>query len=281
MNPTFVFVHGSNGNSFYWAPLQRELALAGHRSLAVDLPGHGYAATFPAGYQSPQDPAALATTPSAMAGITLAETTEHLAGVVRRAGEHGPVIVVAHSRGGFPLTSLGNNYPELIARMVYISAWCPVDVAGAEYNDAPENAESLLPEAFGVVVADPSSLGAIRMNWRTADPALLATLKRTMLEDGTDEEFHAVLNLLEPDEMFDVGTETDRARADTWGRVPRTYIRLTEDRSVPVALQDRFIKEADALTPGNPFDVRSLTSSHMRFVVHPAEAAAMLCELAG
>ncbi|SEB61223.1 Alpha/beta hydrolase family protein, partial [Streptomyces sp. 2131.1] len=49
---TFVFVHGAFANSFSFAPLQAELALLGHRSLAVDLPGHGFEATFPAAYQS-------------------------------------------------------------------------------------------------------------------------------------------------------------------------------------------------------------------------------------
>jgi pimeloyl-ACP methyl ester carboxylesterase len=44
MAPTFVFVHGSNSNSFSWAPLMAELALLGHRTLAVDLPGHGFPA---------------------------------------------------------------------------------------------------------------------------------------------------------------------------------------------------------------------------------------------
>ncbi|NED79175.1 alpha/beta hydrolase, partial [Streptomyces sp. SID11233] len=39
--PTFVLVHGAFANSFSFAPLQRELALRGQRSLAVDLPGHG------------------------------------------------------------------------------------------------------------------------------------------------------------------------------------------------------------------------------------------------
>ncbi|WP_435233931.1 alpha/beta fold hydrolase, partial [Micromonospora aurantiaca (nom. illeg.)] len=58
--PTFVFVHGAGSNSFTWAPMQRELALRGHRSLAVDLPGHGFGATFPVAYQAPQDLAALA-----------------------------------------------------------------------------------------------------------------------------------------------------------------------------------------------------------------------------
>lgn len=50
-SPTFVLIPGSNSNSFGWAPLQRELALLGHRSLAVDLPGHGFDAALPAAYQ--------------------------------------------------------------------------------------------------------------------------------------------------------------------------------------------------------------------------------------
>jgi pimeloyl-ACP methyl ester carboxylesterase len=40
-SPTFVLVHGSGSSSFIWASVQRELALLGHRSYAVDLPGHG------------------------------------------------------------------------------------------------------------------------------------------------------------------------------------------------------------------------------------------------
>ena len=58
--PTFVLVHGAFANSFSFAPLQAELALRGFRSLAVDLPGHGFEATFPAAYQAPQDLAELA-----------------------------------------------------------------------------------------------------------------------------------------------------------------------------------------------------------------------------
>ena len=68
--------------------------------------------------------------------------------------------------------------------------------------------------------------------------------------------------------------------AATWGRVPHTYVRLTEDRAMPLALQDRFIAEADTLTPENPFDVRSVASSHLRFQIHPAEMVGVLDGLA-
>jgi len=279
VTPTYVMLHGSNSASFTWGPLQRELALLGHRTLAVDLPGHGFAAGFHAAYQAPQDLQALATAPSNQAGATLAEAVEQVVDVVRKVAEHGPVILVGHSRGGLALTGVANAVPELIDRIVYISAWCCVDATVGEYMQGPEYASSALNDVGGVVVANPAELGALRMNWRTADPALLAALKTAMIEDGTDQEFFAYLNTLEPDESLDAGTEL--ADAATWGRIPRTYIRLTEDRSMPLALQDRFIKEADALTPGNPTDVRSLTSSHVRFLVHPQEAAAILAGLAG
>lgn len=281
MTPTFVLVHGSNGNSFSWAPLQRELALLGHRSLAVDLPGHGFAATFPAAYQAPQDAAGLAAAPSVLAKVTLDDYVGHVTDVVRRVRAHGPVVVVGHSLGGMTLTGLGNTVPELVDRLVYISAWCCVAATAAEYVQSPEFADSLVLAAGGAVaVASPAELGAIRLNWRTADPEALALVKAATMADGTDSECLAFLNTLEPDESFRVSSADVRAEAATWGRIPRTYVRLAEDRSIPVALQDRFIAEADALTPDNPFDVRTIVGSHAKFLVQPSEAAGILAGLA-
>ncbi len=280
MTPTFALIHGANGNSFTFAPLQRELALLGYRSLAVDLPGHGFEATFPAAYQAPQDAAAFAAAPAGIAATTLADCVEHVAGVLRRAKEHGPVVALAHSRGGLTLTALANAHPELVDRMVYMSAWCCVERTIGEYMERPEYASSALGETGGVLAANPLELGAIRMNWRTADPALLAALKRSMLEEGTDDEVLAFLSTLQPDDSLDAGGPEDVAQAGTWGRVPRTYIRLTRDLSMPLALQDLFIAEADALTPDNRFDVRSLDAAHVEPLIRPEGLAAVLASLA-
>ena len=272
MTATFVFIHGSYANSFAWGPLLRELTLHGHRALAVDLPGHGFGATR----TTPLDPAA----PSSMAGVSLAESAEHVAGVVRRAAAHGPVVAVGHSRGGTTLTALGNAIPGLLHRIVYISAWCCVESSPADYMQGPEYATSALNDVPPhVVIGDPASLGAIRMNWQTTDPETLAALKSSMMADCTDAEFHTFLATLDSDETLDVGTPADRAQAGTWGRIPRTYVRLTADTSIPLALQDRFIEEADVLTPANPFDVRTLDTSHVGFQIHPERAAALLAEL--
>jgi hypothetical protein len=129
-------------------------------------------------------------------------------------------------------------------------------------------------------VADPAQVGAIRLDWRTGDPAVLDRLQAALLADGTRAELLAYLHHLEPDEAVAVDGTATRGQAATWGRIPRTYVRLTADRAVPLALQDRFIAEADALTADNPFDVRSLDSSHVRFQIHPDELVGILDDTA-
>lgn len=279
-SPTFVFVPGSNSNSFSYGPLHRELALRGIRSLAVDLPGHGFEGTWPRAQQAPQDLDRLARVRSSAAGVTVRDAVDRLIEVLTRAREHGPVVVAAHSRGGLPLTALLSTRPDLVDRAVYVSAWCPVAATVAEYMAGPEYAESTLTTLGDILLADPAELGALRMNWRTSDPETLRRLQDSMLADGTENEFLAYLALLDVDEILDAG---QRADVERWGSVPRSYVRLAQDASLPPALQDRMIAAADALTPARPFDVHTLPSSHVGFLVRAeviAQAADVFADLA-
>ncbi|MFG2538780.1 alpha/beta fold hydrolase [Streptomyces sp. NPDC048511] len=279
--PTFVLVHGAFANSFSFAPLQAELALLGHRSVALDLPGHGFEATFPAAYQAPQDLDALAAAPGSIKSVMLADNVARVTEVLERAKRNGPTVLVAHSRGGCTATAVANARPELIDRIVYVSAWCPVDLDVAGYYAEPEMAD-VDPGGFAAaLVGNPAELGLLRTNFRTADPATLDAFKQAFAADLTDDEFRTFLNTFQPDENLDAGTPDDRAQAATWGRIPRTYVRLAADASLPPAVQDRMIREADALTPDNPFDVRTLEGSHLRWLVHPGAAAEVLAGLAG
>lgn len=97
--PTFVLVASAGATSFAWTPLVRELALRGHRALPIELPGHGFDAIFPAGYQCPQDSEMLATAPSPVADLTLDDYVAHTLQIVRRVADHGPVALVGqHGR---------------------------------------------------------------------------------------------------------------------------------------------------------------------------------------
>ncbi|MFJ9414524.1 alpha/beta fold hydrolase [Streptomyces sp. NPDC101227] len=279
-SPTFVLVHGSCSSSWMWAPVQRELALLGHRSFAVDLPGHGFDAQYPAAYQAPQDLDAWAAEPSKLAGVTLQDNVDTVVDVVRRVAGHGPVVLVGASLGGTTITGVGNTVPGLVSRLVYVSAWSCVERANPiAYMQEPEFGDNLLGPLAALNVGDPAELGVGRANYRTADPVMLAALKEAMMADASDEQFRAFLNILQPDESLAVMMSDARGHADTWGTIARTYIRLSEDRTLPVAMQDRLIAECDALTPGNPYDVHTLDTSHVGFLLRPAEVAGILDRL--
>ncbi|GAA4920015.1 alpha/beta hydrolase family protein [Stackebrandtia albiflava] len=274
---TFVLVHGSGSNSFMWAPIQRELALRGHRTFAVDLPGHGFDAQYPTAYQAPQDLDTWATEPSTLAGVTLQDNVDMVTDVVRRVAAHGPVVLVGASLGGTTITGVGNAVPELVDRMVYVSAWsCVERKSPIEYMAEPEFEANLLAPLATLNVGDPGVLGVGRANYRTSDPGLISALKAAIMADGTDAQFLAFLNILQPDESLAVMTADASVDAETWGTVPRSYVRLTEDRSLPIAMQDRLIAEADALTPGNRYDVHTLHTSHTGFLLRPEELADIL-----
>lgn len=279
--PTLVFVHGTNSSSYFCSGLVTELTLRGHRCVAVDLPGHGTEGFFPRSYQAPQDLEGLATKPSPLAKITIDDYVERVVDVVRRARRHGPVILAGASQGGVTVSRVGNAIPELLDRVVYMSAYCCVDLPNmAAYLATPENSDSLLPMVTQAVVADPAILGVTRVNWRSADPAVFDGIKQCLAGDFTDEAVSRLLNMLEPDEPVGIPLADARGEAHTWGRIPRTYVRFTRDRLIPPALQDRFITEADRLTPDNPTDVRSVEAPHVGPFDRP-ELVKIFAELAG
>ncbi len=170
--------------------------------------------------------------------------------------------------------------PELIDRIVHVSAWCPVDLDVSGYYAQPEMADVDAGAFAATLVGNPAELGLLRTSFRTAEPAALAAFKRAFAADPTDDAFRTFLNTFQSDENLDAGTSADRAQATTWGRIPKTYVHLAADAGLPLAVQDRMIREADALTPDNSFDVRTLEGSHLRRLVHPKPAAQLLATLA-
>jgi pimeloyl-ACP methyl ester carboxylesterase len=277
--PTFVLVPGSGATSFMWAPLVRELALRGHRALPVELPGHGFDAVFPAGFHCPQDLDVLASARSPLAELTLADYVAHTLEMVRAVAVHGPVVLVGTSMGGSVVTGVANTAPELLARIVYIAAYCCVELPSLlAYSQTPEHTESLIPTApqFG----DPASTGAGRTNPRTGDMHELAALHTLLMADLDPARVPAVLNYAtQPDESVQAVYADARVEPATWGRVPRTYLRTACDRALPPALQDRMITEADTLTPANPFDVHTLNASHLAPITRAGDIADILTGL--
>lgn len=117
---TFVLVPGAWHGGWVWHPVARRLRAAGHRAVALTLPG----------LADGDDPR----------GLRLRDAVAHVVGEVERR-DLTDVVLVAHSWGGFPATGAAHRLGGRVTALVHVGA--PVPVAGESQNDLvdPENRE--------------------------------------------------------------------------------------------------------------------------------------------
>lgn len=276
---TYVLVHGTHSSGFHLAGIARELQRRGHRAVAVDQPLHGTEAFVPVAYRT-QDLGALATEPSPLAELTLDDYARRVEGHVRTAARYGPVVLVGHSMGGASVSRVADAVPELLDHICYFAAFCPSRTMPSldACSSAPENAGSVSPQEQ--MMGDIETLGVARLNWRTGSAKDLAVFKEMICADWSEEAFRRVLDVMQTDESAAAYAGRAVGRAGSWGRVPRTYLRMGRDRLVTPPLQDRMIAEADQSTPGNPFHVRNFPDAPHMGPQDPRELADALHALA-
>ncbi len=187
------------------------------------------------------------------------------------------VVLVAHSAGGGPATAAAEQAPELVDRVVYLSAFVP---AGRprfqDYIEAPENSSAAKLPMLG----DPAALGAFRINPLSPDETEVDLIRQAFLNDLPATASDSWRQFLTPDHPFASFTTPVPVTPDNWRRVARTFVRLTEDRALPIAVQDLMVAEADRFAPDTPVQVRSLPGGHSPFATRPAELATLLATTA-
>ena len=279
---TFVLQHGSWNSSGVWERVAHLLVGAGHAVVARDLPGCGLNALFPQSYSSrPLNVAAFSAEPSPLAGLKLDDYANSVIGAVRdgvaSAGE--PVILVGHSTGGIAVTAAAERHPELISDLVYVAGMMNdvgvmplADITSADNG----NAETILSLSYG----DSTVTGVLRLDFNSSDATYFAGLQDFFANDTDRAGFRATANLFTPDDAVAPYLLPTAKTAQRWGSVRRSYIRTSLDHALQPALQDRWIAEANALTPGSPTTVYPLATSHSPFISRPDELAAILLDVA-
>jgi pimeloyl-ACP methyl ester carboxylesterase len=276
---TFVLVHGAWHGATAWRPVALALRDAGHTVIAHDLPGCGGDARYPASYFE-QDWAAFETERSPLADIALQDWAAAVEGWVKeaRSANGGPVVLVAHSLGGLAVTLAANRVFDQLAHIVYLTAYCVTARPNAiAYFQLPENREGLTGK---LGVSNPAVTGAARINPHHPDAGYQRLMREAFYGDILDEAAAELIQSLSTDTSARVLFDDARGLADRWGRVPRTFIRCTQDRTCPIDLQDVFIAEADARTPDNRFRVETLESSHSPYASQPDKVAGLLLAVA-
>ncbi|MBR8640515.1 alpha/beta fold hydrolase [Streptomyces tuirus] len=192
-----LLLHGLWHGSWCWSEVTAGLAAAGRAVQAVDMAGHGLRAPRPACLsRRPFDPADIATEPSPVRDVDLEQAGDLLVSQMAALGGGAPVTVVAHSMGGAVLTRAAQLAPELVAHAVYLTAYMPAsEVPALAYVQMPENEGELMGS---MLRADPATVGALRLDLASADPAYRERLREALYGDVDPAVAEAAMGLISP-----------------------------------------------------------------------------------
>jgi len=162
--------------------------------------------------------------------------------------------------------------------LVYLAAFVPVRLPSpAAYADLPE---SRTEHGQNLLIGDPPAIGAARIDPRSQDEAYFVSMHAGYYGDVDWTTFRAYAYTLTPDLPLDFYAGKPGVTRERWGSIPRTYLRTALDGAIPPPLQDLFIREADAFTPWNRFQVATLQTSHSPFASQPTALAEVLARQA-
>lgn len=233
----FLFLHGSWHGAWCWHKVLPRMEAAGHEAIAIDLPGRGRAPALPAAVSLDRM-------------VCAAEAA--LAPDVK-------TTLVVHSRNGIVASSLAERAPEKIARTIYLASF--MLPSGKRVLDYVPDKQSLLIDKVEV-----NRLGL----WDWLKPE---AYRSALYADCSDDDIALARALLTREPVRPALTRLKLSEA-RYGRVPRAYIRLTQDFAVSLALQDRLLKET-------PVDrVESIEASHSAYFSQPDLLAAAILKLA-
>ncbi len=137
-NPTIFLIPGHWLGAWAWDDVADHLREAGHRAVAMTLPG-----------LDPQDPH--------RASRTLDEQADAISHALAEsaASGHGPAVIVAHSGANAPVSMVLDRHPDLVGRVVWIDSG-PLAPGSVFAPDAPDELDELPLPPFEQIAAQAS-----------------------------------------------------------------------------------------------------------------------------
>lgn len=196
----FVLVHGAWHGSWCWEKVVPLLESAGHKVIAEDLPGHGNDKT-------------------PLKGTSLKLYTQSVVSLINQQQE--PVILVGHSLGGMIITSVAEQIPDKISKLVYLTAYVPLNISLIRL--AARDRDSQIRSAVQLK-------GWTVMIKRDAARALF-------YHDCPDEDVQRAKERLGPEPIPPVFRKI-QVSDDRFGSVVKIYIKATEDQAISLQMQE-------------------------------------------
>ena len=250
-----VLVHGGSHGAWCWDPM---LPFLDGPVLAVDLPPKA----LRRGGMDAADPASVAQ----LAALKIADLAESIIADVDAAG-FARFVLVGHSMAGLSLPEVARRIPDRVAHLLFVSASIPPD-GGCVIGTLPEEVREFTREA--VARAEEGALGS-------AGVLDDETARFMFCNDMDEEQTRFVLDRLGPESVSLISEPVSRAGVPP--ELPKTYVRLSRDQSLPPDTQSAMIANLEA-SPGGAVEVLELDSGHNVMVSHPAELAAVVARIA-
>lgn len=280
--PAFVLVHGAWHGSWTWDDVVPLLLAEGYPVHAIELPGAGTKALYPAAYLAdPSDAAGMATQPSGTEAVTQAARTEYTIEAVKAAAAtapNGKVVLVGHSLGGLTITPVTEAASDMVQDVVYLTAF--LATFGLPGGAILENESFAATQINSLFVANPADTGTLRLNPRSADEAYFAQARETFYGDISEERVKSIVAMLHTDEPASVMGTVSEVTAENFGSVDRHYIVMEDDNTIPVAAQDFMIEQTDASGELGKTTVHRMEGSHSPFFAQPQALADVLVKIA-
>jgi pimeloyl-ACP methyl ester carboxylesterase len=205
---TFILVHGSWHNAWNWHRVVPLLEKAGHRAIAIDLPGMGRDKT-------PIKEVHLKT--SAEKICELMDTIER------------NVILVGHSKNGIMISQAAEFRPDKIEKLVYLAAYL--------VPNGKTQREFSLQDSNGMLKP------YVRMNDDGTGHTLDHEIYKAGLYADCDDYITDLAKVLLSEESVETGITPLELTEENYGRVPRIYIECTEDKAVTPFIQRKMYTE--------------------------------------
>jgi pimeloyl-ACP methyl ester carboxylesterase len=217
-NVNIILVHGLWVDGSSWSKVIPILQNAGHKVIAVQLPLHSLADDI---------------------------------ATVKRAIDFvgGPVILVAHSYGGYVITNAGYNDPN-VKGLVYVAAHAPRQ--GQQHGPFPKEFEGK-----PLLIFDKGGFAYI-------NPAIFHDF---FVQDIDQAQAKILAVVQKPANISGIANE--KSGPPAWKQLPTWYQVSENDHVIPPAVEHMFAKQMNATTI-------SLPSSHASPVSHPNEIAQLI-----
>ncbi len=232
----YILVHGAWEASYVWDAVKANLIKDGNNVTVVELPGHGNDQT-------------------AVSSITLSlykdKVTEAMAKM------NGKVILVGHSLGGMIISTVAEQTPAKIEKLVYLAAYLPV------------SGESL----FGIATTDAGSHLTPDILKFSADGSTVdiehTHIVDVFIQDGSAKEQDLLLQHYRTEPAKPL-TEAVTLTAANFGSVAKAYIKTLKDQTISPALQSKMINVA------NVKEVYEINAGHSVALTQPDALADLL-----